>query len=234
MNGQESINRRINVSAAISDYVYDYEKEYAKALKEGATAEEARLRAETVFRYSADKDGYTNLKIAGSMYDTETGVAGIAVKDGQTGETYIAYAGTNVPADGMKDPTSDAAIGLNDPLYLQELETVATAFYRSVQAKGYNITTTTGHSYGDFLASRVALVNQTPYKFGFQGAPQSVNLATYYETFYDQLIEQELYTKEQLDILIELARWFNLYFRCKVFRCYQSRSRWNCSSGAVL
>lgn len=197
------LNRRITISANISDYVYDFEKKYTEALNDGNSKTDPNQIGPNSIKRKLEQDG---LQLVGFTYDPKTGVAGIAVKDGQTGETYIAYAGTNVPADGMKDPTSDAAIGLNDPLYLQELETVATAFYRSVQAKGYNITTTTGHSYGDFLASRVALVNQTPYKFGFQGAPQSVNLATYYETFYDQLIEQGLYTKEQLDILIELAK----------------------------
>ena len=42
------------------------------------------------------------------------------MRDDQTGETYIAYAGTNFQADGYKDIRSDVAIGLNDPLYLKK------------------------------------------------------------------------------------------------------------------
>ena len=35
------------------------------------------------------------------MYDQDTGVAAIAVKDKVTEETYIAFAGTNAGADGL-------------------------------------------------------------------------------------------------------------------------------------
>ena len=48
-------------------------------------------------------------------------------------------------------------------------------FYDRVEAKGNYITTTTGHSYGEFHSGRVALERQVPYNFGYQGAPQSVN-----------------------------------------------------------
>ena len=34
---------------------------------------------------------------------------------------------------------------------------------------------TTGHSYGDFFASRVAIERQVPYKFVYQGAPQTAS-----------------------------------------------------------
>ncbi|MDE7493595.1 hypothetical protein LZ152_03675, partial [Streptococcus agalactiae] len=91
------------------------------------------------------------------MYDKETGIAAIAVKDKNTGETYIAYAGTNKDADGATDFISDANIGANNSAYLKRLGDKATSFYDRVQSNGDNITVTTGHSYGDFLASRVAI-----------------------------------------------------------------------------
>lgn len=73
------------------------------------------------------------------------------------GETYIAYAGTNKDADGATDFISDANIGANNSAYLKRLGDKATSFYDRVQSNGDNITVTTGHSYGDFLASRVAI-----------------------------------------------------------------------------
>ncbi|CCW40007.1 FIG01117467: hypothetical protein [Streptococcus agalactiae ILRI005] len=91
------------------------------------------------------------------MYDKETGIAAIAVKDKNTGETYIAYAGTNKDADGGTDFISDANIGANNSAYLKRLGDKATSFYDRVQSNGDNITVTTDHSYGDFLASRVAI-----------------------------------------------------------------------------
>ena len=118
------------------------------------------MPAETTF-----VDGY---------YDSDTGIAAIAVYDEQTKETYIAYAGTNWAADNWKDIISDMAIGTNNSLYLKKLGDTAVAFYDRVHRTGAHITVTTGHSYGDFSASRVAIERQVPYQFGFQGAPQYV------------------------------------------------------------
>ena len=105
------------------------------------------------------KDSY---KIVDTMYDRGSGVAAIAVYDKLTKETYIAYAGTNMDADGHKDPIVDLAIALNDTLYLKEKNKPALDFYDRVEASGYYISTTTGHSYGEFQAGRTAMERQVP------------------------------------------------------------------------
>ena len=67
------------------------------------------------------KESYgDSVKIVDKMYDSDSGVAAIAVYDDLTKETYISYAGTNMGADGHKDPIVDLAIALNDTLYLKE------------------------------------------------------------------------------------------------------------------
>ena len=167
MNGIEKSNRRVEMSAVLSDAVYEYENGYT-------AGEDNPIKRTEIFLKDAgiDKDSY---EIVDSMYDSNSGVAAIAVKDTMTGETYIAYAGTNYKADGHKDIIVDAAIGLNDSLYLKEKNKPALDFYDRVEAKGYYISTTTGHSYGEFQSGRVALERQVPYNYGYQGAPQSVN-----------------------------------------------------------
>lgn len=167
MNEIEKSNRRVEMSAILSDAVYDYEKAYT-AGKENPT-----LMVEGVLdKAGVDSSSY---EIVDSMYDKDSGVAAIAVKDTMTGETYISYAGTNYNADGHKDIISDVTIGINDSLYLKEINKPALEFYDRVEAKGNYITTTTGHSYGEFHGGRVALERQVPYNYGYQGAPQSVN-----------------------------------------------------------
>ncbi|WP_241964657.1 SA1320 family protein [Streptococcus chenjunshii] len=184
LSGAEKLERRVDVSAEISDYVYTYEQNYTKALKDNPKLNQDELNKKAL------KDFYVpnNTTITDAMYDEETGVAALAVEDSQTGETYIAYAGTNMKADGMTDVTSDMAIGTNDALYLEELEKKAAAFYEKVERQGANITVSAGHSYGDFLSSRVAALKQIPYKFGFQGAPQAVSLLTLQETALQQAL----------------------------------------------
>ena len=168
MNGIEKSNRRVEMSAALSDAVYDYEKAYTGVIKgDPETVAQDALRDAGI-----DKDSY---KIVDSMYDPNSGVAAIAVEDTMTGETYITYAGTNMDADGHKDPIVDLAIALNDTLYLKEKNKPALDFYDRVEASGHYISTTTGHSYGEFQAGRTAMERQVPYNFGYQGAPQSVN-----------------------------------------------------------
>ena len=167
MNGIEKSNRRVEMSSILSDAVYDYERAYA-AGKENPT-----LMVEGVLdKAGVDSSSY---EIVDSMYDKDSGVAAIAVKDTKTGETYISYAGTNMDADGHKDPIVDLAIALNDTLFLKEKNKPALDFYDRVEASGYYISTTTGHSYGEFQAGRTAMERQVPYNFGYQGAPQSVN-----------------------------------------------------------
>lgn len=167
MNEIEKSNRRVEMSAILSDAVYDYEKAYT-AGKENPT-----LMVEGVLdKAGVDSSSY---EIVDSMYDKDSGVAAIAVYDKYTDETYISYAGTNYKADGHKDIISDVTIGINDSLYLKEINKPALEFYDRVEAKGNYITTTTGHSYGEFHGGRVALERQVPYNYGYQGAPQSVN-----------------------------------------------------------
>ena len=167
MNGIEKSNRRVEMSAILSDAVYNYEQDYTGGGDNPIGEAKAVL----------DKAGINekSYEIVDSMYDEGSGVAAIAVQDKLTGETYISYAGTNYNADGQKDIIVDLAIGLNDSLYLKEKSQPAIDFYDRVEAKGYYITTTTGHSYGEFQGGRVALERQVPYNYGYQGAPQSVN-----------------------------------------------------------
>ena len=167
MNGIEKSNRRVEMSAVLSDAVYEYEKAYTSG------QQDPTLKADDVLKKAGINT--KSYEIVDSMYDKDSGVAAIAVKDKLTEETYISYAGTNYKADGHKDIIVDAAIGINDSLYLKKKNKPALDFYDRVEAKGNYITTTTGHSYGEFQAGRVALERQVPYNYGYQGAPQSVN-----------------------------------------------------------
>ncbi len=167
MNGIEKSNRRVEMSAVLSDAVYEYEKAYTSGQKDPT------LKADDVLKKAGINP--KSYDIVDSMYDPDSGVAAIAVKDTMTGETYISYAGTNMKADGHKDPIVDLAIALNDSLYLKEKNKPALDFYDRVEASGHYISTTTGHSYGEFQAGRTAMERQVPYNFGYQGAPQSVN-----------------------------------------------------------
>lgn len=178
MNGIEKSNRRVEMSAVLSDAVYEYEKGYT-------AGEDNPIKRTEIFLKDAGIDG-DSYKIVDKMYDPDSGVAAIAVKDTMTGETYISYAGTNMEADGHKDPIVDAAIGLNDTLYLKEKNKPALDFYDRVEASGHYISTTTGHSYGVFQSGRVALERQVPYNIGYQGAPQSVNGKTAQEMVADR------------------------------------------------
>ncbi|WP_230082187.1 SA1320 family protein [Streptococcus uberis] len=195
---KEVLERHVEVSANLDDYVYDYEKKHANFLKAGDSNEVAKQNAVQDLKTNLTKD---NLTLVEATYDPDTGVAAIAVKDSQTGETYISYAGTNLDADGLKDVDSDLSIGLNDPLHLKKLGNQATAFYDQIQATdGTKITVVSGHSYGDFLATRVAIERQVPYKFGFQGAPQSVSKLTAQEIIVNQIYSNRgIPTKELLD-----------------------------------
>ena len=176
MNSIEKSNRRVEVSAKISDYVYEYEKDY--------TFRNPQNPLKTTEKLIKESYG-DSVKIVDKMYDSDSGVAAIAVYDDLTKETYISYAGTNMDADGHKDIIVDAAIGLNDTLYLKEKNKPALDFYDRVEASGRYISTTTGHSYGVFQSGRVALERQVPYNIGYQGAPQSVNGKTAQEMVAD-------------------------------------------------
>ena len=178
MNEIEKSNRRVEMSAVLSDAVYDYEQDYTSGGDNPIGEAKAVLD-----KAGIDESSYD---IVDSMYDKDSGVAAIAVKDTMTGETYIAYAGTNMGADGHKDPIVDLAIALNDTLYLKEKNKPALDFYDRVEANGHYISTTTGHSYGEYQAGRTAMERQVPYNFGYQGAPQSVNGKTANEMVADR------------------------------------------------
>ena len=167
MNEIEKSNRRVEMSAVLSDAVYKYEIAYTAGRKNPT-----EMAVGVLDDAGVDSSSY---EIVDCMYDKDSGVAAIAVYDKFTEETYISYAGTNYKADGHKDIIVDAAIGINDSLYLKKKNKPALDFYDRVEAKGNYITTTTGHSYGEFHSGRVALERQVPYNFGYQGAPQSVN-----------------------------------------------------------
>ena len=101
MNEIEKSNRRVEMSAVLSDAVYEYEKDYTAGGKKPTAMAVAVLDDAGV-----DSSSY---EIVDSMYDKDSGVAAIAVKDKLTEETYISYAGTNYKADGHKDIIVDAA-----------------------------------------------------------------------------------------------------------------------------
>lgn len=164
MNEIEKSNRRVEMSAVLSDAVYKYEIAYTAGRKNPT-----EMAVGVLDDAGVDSSSY---EIVDCMYDKDSGVAAIAVYDKFTEETYISYAGTNYKADGHKDIIVDAAIGINDSLYLKKKNKPALDFYDRVEAKGNYITTTTGHSYGEFHSGRVALERQVPYNFGYQGAPQ--------------------------------------------------------------
>ena len=117
MNSIDKSNRRVDVSANISDYVYEYEKDY--------TVRNPKNPLKTTEKLIEESYG-DSVKIVDSMYDKDSGVAAIAVYDKFTEETYISYAGTNYKADGHKDIIVDAAIGINDSLYLKKKEQTCT------------------------------------------------------------------------------------------------------------
>ena len=154
MNEIEKSNRRVEMSAVLSDAVYKYEIAYTAGGNDPIEMAVGVLRDAGI-----DKDSY---KIVDKMYDPDSGVAAIAVYDKLTKETYISYAGTNMDADGHKDPIVDLAIALNDTLYLKEKNKPALDFYDRVEVNGHYISTTTGHSYGEFQAGRTAMERQVP------------------------------------------------------------------------
>ena len=77
MNGIEKSNRRVEMSAVLSDAVYEYERAYT----DGGTSPE--LMAVGVLKDAGIDD--KSYKIVDSMYDEKSGVAAIAVEDKLTG-----------------------------------------------------------------------------------------------------------------------------------------------------
>lgn len=71
--------------------------------------------------------------------------------------TAIQSGASGITAVGAPTKDSNSDYSANNSAYLKRLGDKATSFYDRVQSNGDNITVTTGHSYGDFLASRVAI-----------------------------------------------------------------------------
>ena len=196
MNEQSQMNmeRRVQLSAEASQIVYNFEQNYTKLLAEPSkTQQEISKQSMDYFNKIKEFNEFKNYElfkgdatIIDATYDSETGVAAIAVKDHVTDETYLAFAGTNYEADTYKDIRSDAAIGINDPLYLKKNAQPALDFYEKIERRGENITVTTGHSYGVHGSGRVALEKQVPFHFGHQGAPLSVNKETAQEMAFNR------------------------------------------------
>lgn len=212
MNTKEIIERRVDVSADISYYVYKFENAYTDELKKvengkshlsDSQIKEQAIEATKAVISEEEKELSINknIEITHAMYDQDTGVAAIAVKDKVTEETYIAFAGTNAGADGWSDILSDASIGFNNSLHLKKRGDVAVGFYDQVERSGANITLGTGHSYADFLASRMAMERQVPYMLAYQGAPQSVNGQSFYQDNYGKF--KLIMDKEDLDFHIQ-------------------------------
>lgn len=191
MGTQKTIGRRVDVSADISDYVYKYEEDYYAALKRGKNAKQSKEIAESNLKYKLGKDS-PDVSLTDSVYDPETGMAAIAVKDSQTGETYISYAGTNPKADFWKDVGTDLDIAFSDSLALKKAGDAAVDFYDQVLRKhpDANITVSTGHSLGNFYSSRTAMERDIPYMFGYQGAPQFAVGDTAQEKLHSQLLSR--------------------------------------------
>lgn len=110
-----------------------------------------------------------NLEYIDDFYDEVTGTSGTAFKDKDTGKVIIAYSGTNMEADGIKDPLVDVfgiALGFGihyAPPY---------AFYEKMAAKyGPENLILTGHSLGGNIAQRVALRFNAPMTIVYNPAP---------------------------------------------------------------
>ncbi len=99
MSPSEKLDRRIDSSSDLSQYVYDFEKQYTEYMKKGYSEKNASIQARRTLNEILQENN-PGLRSSDAMYDKETGIAAIAVKDKNTGETYIAYAGTNKDADG--------------------------------------------------------------------------------------------------------------------------------------
>ena len=110
-----------------------------------------------------------NLEYIDDFYDEVTGTSGTAFKDKDTGKVIIAYSGTNMEADGIKDPLVDLfGIGLNLGIHYAP----PYAFYEKMAAKyGPENLILTGHSLGGNIAQRVALRFNAPMTIVYNPAP---------------------------------------------------------------
>ena len=130
---------------------------------------EVKKRDDLIQNAQREKVIPNNLEYIDDFYDEVTGTSGTAFKDKDTGKVIIAYSGTNVQADGIKDPLVDVfGIGLNLGIHYAP----PYAFYEKMAAKyGPENLILTGHSLGGNIAQRVALRFNAPMTIVYNPAP---------------------------------------------------------------
>ncbi len=130
---------------------------------------EVKDRDDLIHEAQSDKVIPNNLEYIDDFYDEVTGTSGTAFKDKDTGKVIIAYSGTNMEADGIKDPLVDVfGIGLNLGIHYAP----PYAFYEKMAAKyGPENLILTGHSLGGNIAQRVALRFNAPMTIVYNPAP---------------------------------------------------------------
>ncbi|MGY3709143.1 hypothetical protein ACWOA5_08655 [Granulicatella adiacens] len=140
-----------------------YEFEKVRTKMPGASSRELQVEAQR------KKVIPNNLEYIDDFYDEVTGTSGTAFKDKDTGKVIIAYSGTNMEADGIKDPLVDLfGIGLNLGIHYAP----PYAFYEKMAAKyGPENLILTGHSLGGNIAQRVALRFNAPMTIVYNPAP---------------------------------------------------------------
>ena len=139
MSTQQNMERRIDLSSEASLQVYNYEKTYTRLqekYKDKILNNENDIQKQIQTEAIKAANNFKDATIIDATYDSETGVAAIAVKDQVTDETYLAFAGTNYEADTYKDIRSDAAIGINAPLYLKKNAQPTLDFYEKIERRG--------------------------------------------------------------------------------------------------
>lgn len=140
-----------------------YEFEKVRTKMPGVSSRELKVEAQR------EKVIPNNLEYIDDFYDEVTGTSGTAFKDKDTGKVIIAYSGTNVQADDIKDPLVDVfGIGLNLGIHYAP----PYAFYEKMAAKyGPENLILTGHSLGGNIAQRVALRFNAPMTIVYNPAP---------------------------------------------------------------
>ncbi|RFU52930.1 hypothetical protein DDV23_06940, partial [Streptococcus chenjunshii] len=86
LDNAEKLERRVDISAELSDYVYTYEQNYTKFLKreESKNIEVNVTNINKKAINTIENRMPSDTTITDAMYDEETGVAALAVEDSQT------------------------------------------------------------------------------------------------------------------------------------------------------
>lgn len=146
------------ITTKASDVVYDIEKRLVKGEKWDD------IKATSDITKKLPK----NCELLEALYDKDSGTCSMAMRD-PFGKIVIAYAGTNMDADGIKDILTDGAIpwGLNSHCK-KPLE-----FAKKIQEKyktGKDLVIT-GHSLGGNIAQDIALQIGAGLCFTYNAAP---------------------------------------------------------------